>query len=279
MSAARVYLFQGNSLIVPQSLSGEETVQGLDRGLAERAFNRVDYYAVPPIEGTTAPAGTGGGDGPIPAALLDKDTTLPPDWRAFPVREALTALSIAGRPAERLLRAYHVSQWREDSRFCGTCGAVNGDAPGELARLCPCCGRMEYPRISPAVITLVTRDDGRILLAHNNKFKNKVYSLIAGFVEAGESLEAAAVREIKEEVNIDAEDLRFVKSQSWPFPNSLMVGFTARYAGGELKCDGEEITDAGWYSGESVRGGTPELPAQGSVARLIIERWLAEAGK
>jgi NAD+ diphosphatase len=168
-----------------------------------------------------------------------------------------------------------VLQWREESRFCGSCGAANGDSPEELARLCPRCGRLEYPRISPAVITLVINDRGEALLAHNRKFSENVYSLIAGFVEAGESLEKAAAREIREEVNIGVKNLRFVTSQGWPFPNSLMVGFTARHAGGEIVCDGVEILDARWFSAESVRSGGVKLPHPGSVSLFIIKKWLA----
>jgi NAD+ diphosphatase len=178
--------------------------------------------------------------------------------------------------AGRLFRAYHVLQWRRESAFCGSCGAPNGDAPLELARLCPKCGRLEFPRIAPAVIVFVTRDDGRGLLAHNVKFKNKVYSLIAGFNEAGESLEATVVREVREEVGIEVAGVRYVTSQPWPFPNSLMVGFLAKYAGGELKPDGKEITDARWLTRKEMYSGEIELPGRGAVSRYIIESWLKE---
>ncbi|MDR2049250.1 MAG: NAD(+) diphosphatase, partial [Treponema sp.] len=174
-----------------------------------------------------------------------------------------------------LFRLYHILQWREESRFCGSCGAVNGDSPDEPARLCPRCGRVEYPRISPAVIILITNDKGEALLAHNRKFSENIYSLIAGFVEAGENLEDAAVREIREEVGIDVKDLRFVASQGWPFPNSLMAGFIARHAGGTIVCDGVEIVDARWFSAESVRSGSVKLPGPGSVSRFLIGKWLA----
>jgi NAD+ diphosphatase len=169
-----------------------------------------------------------------------------------------------------MLRAYHVAQWRQDSVFCGSCGAKNIDAPDELARHCPACGRREYPRISPAVITIILNDDGRALLAHNKKFANGVYSLVAGFNEAGESLEATVAREIREEVGLEVKDIRYIASQPWPFPNSLMLGFTARYAGGEIHPDGIEIEDAKWFTRDNL----PKLPGNGSVSRYLINGWL-----
>jgi NAD+ diphosphatase len=170
-----------------------------------------------------------------------------------------------------MLRAFHIAQWRRESRFCGSCGASNRDADtGELARLCPACGRLEFPRISPAVITIIVNGEGKALLAHNKKFVPGVYSLIAGFNEAGESLEETVARETGEEVNIEIRDIRYVASQPWPFPNSLMLGFTARYASGEIKPDGVEIGDARWFSREEL----PALPGPGSVSRYLIKRWI-----
>jgi NAD+ diphosphatase len=259
-----------------------EFLGGIDAGSVFPAFGELEYYTVPPIPGQKA-------DDMPPGFLLPPDTPVPSGWQTLPVRRAAAFFSgpdkrgpsgagdsSAGSSdrARRLLRIYHVLQWRRDSAYCGSCGAVNGDSPLELARLCPHCGRIEYPRISPAVITLVYRDDGRALLAHNKKFKPKLYSLIAGFTEAGESLENTVAREVKEEVNLDIRNIRYITSQCWPFPNSLMAGFTARYEGGKLKCDGQEILDAQWFTRESVLAGTPELPDPGSVSRCIIDHWL-----
>jgi NAD+ diphosphatase len=140
----------------------------------------------------------------------------------------------------------------------------------ELARLCPVCGRLEYPRISPAIIALVITGDGRALLARNRKFTNNMYSLIAGFAEAGENLEAAVAREVREEVGLAVKNTRYEASQPWPFPNSLMIGFTTRYAGGTIRPDGEEIVDARWFRADKL----PELPGKGSVSRFLIDKWL-----
>jgi NAD+ diphosphatase len=271
----KIYLFKGTNLAVPEVTPDAEAARGVDLSAARAAFGELPWYAVPAVCG----------DDPSPrGVLLDENAALPSLWRLLPVREALFTLAgeealpagTAGA-ASAFLRLYHILQWREESRFCGSCAERNGDSPEELARLCPRCGRLEYPRISPAVIILVTNDRGEALLAHNRKFRDKMYSLIAGFAEAGESLEAAAVRELREEVNIEVKDLRYAASQAWPFPNSLMVGFTARYASGDLKPDGREILDAQWFSAESARRGVPELPGLGSIARRIIGTWLESA--
>ena len=174
-------------------------------------------------------------------------------------------------PIGRIFRSYHIGLWRRESRFCGSCGSANRDAEGgDLGRVCTVCGRLEFPRISPAVITIVINDKDEALLAHNKKFLSGIYSLIAGFNEAGESLEATVAREIKEEVNLDVRDIRYIRSQPWPFPNSLMLGFTARHCGGELKPDGIEIEDARWFSRDKL----PNLPGNGSVSRYLINLWL-----
>jgi NAD+ diphosphatase len=170
----------------------------------------------------------------------------------------------------RLFRAYHIMQWRRESAYCGACGSRNIDAGDELARLCPVCGRREYPRISPAIIVLVTNDRDEALLAHNKKFPGGVYSLIAGFNEAGENLETTAAREVREEAGIEIDNIRYEASQPWPFPNSLMIGFTARHVRGEIRPDGEEIEDARWFRRDAL----PKLPGPGSVSRYLIEQWL-----
>jgi NAD+ diphosphatase len=120
---------------------------------------------------------------------------------------------------------------------------------------------------------LIKNEHDEALLAHNNNFKDNVYSLIAGFMEAGENLENTVAREVREEVGLEIESITFVTSQNWPFPNSLMAGFEAKYKSGVIRCDTKEIADAKWFS----RANLPELPAKGSVSRFIIDRWLDEA--
>jgi len=264
-----VYIYQGSSLIVPQDTPDSRIQEEVNRDLLEAAaegfFKEKDSFVIPSLDGT----------GDIRAIVLP-DGELPAGWKAIPMRQAVNAITGGAMadgvgPVGRILRSYHFVLWRKESRYCGSCGSLNRDADtGEVARQCPACGRLEFPRISPAVITIITNNKGEALLAHNKKFASGIYSLIAGFNEAGESLEATVAREIKEEVNIEVTDIRYIRSQPWPFPNSLMLGFTAHYNGGELREDGVEIEDAKWFSRDSL----PDLPGNGSVSRYLIGLWL-----
>jgi NAD+ diphosphatase len=259
------FLFQGASLVLREDIPDTALVQGLPWETVRETFKDIDVFAMPAVDGP----------GTICGASLGEHASLPPGWRSIPVRQGLSLVAagktVDGRgPLGRMLRAYHIAQWRREAAFCGTCGTKNTDAPDELARLCPACGRREYPRISPAVITIIIRDDGRALLAHNKKFADGVYSLIAGFNEAGESLEATVAREIQEEVGLEVRDIRYIASQPWPFPNSLMLGFAARHASGEPRPDGIEIEDAQWFPRDKL----PKLPGNGSVSRYLINNWL-----
>jgi NAD+ diphosphatase len=263
------FVFQGANLVLPgdvdeaqafKFISGERIFDSF--GGAER-WPAAGRCEIPRIDGK----------GSISAFMLDEGAALPRDWKSVPIRQALSAGSRGmvseSSPEGLLFRAFHIMQWRRDSVCCGRCGSLNGDGPAGLSRICPVCGRTEFPRISPAVIVLITNHRDEILLAHNANFINQVYSLVAGFVEAGESLEATVRREIREEVNIEVEGIRYIASQPWPFPNSLMLGFAAAYAGGSLRPDGEEILDARWFSREAL----PNLPGNGSIARRLIEQW------
>ena len=131
---------------------------------------------------------------------------------------------------------------------------------------CPACGLLAYPRISPAVMVLVERGDD-LLLARSPHFLPGVFSALAGFVEAGESVEQCAAREVREEVGVEIARLRYFRSQSWPFPNSLMIAFFADYAGGEITPDPAEIEAAGWFPRKAL----PPLPDQASIARHLID--------
>jgi len=262
-----VFFFQGTSLLLPQEVSAAALNTEIPLAHAEK-FPSADIF--------TIPGGSQGGgfNSAISCVSVPAEAPLPPSWQAIPVRQILSTLPVnlteGTGPVNGLLQAFHVAQWRRESLFCGNCGAKNTDHPVELARLCPACGRVEYPRIAPAVITLITNDEGKILLAHNKKFAPGIYSLIAGFVEPGENLETAAARETLEEVGIEIGDIRYIASQPWPFPHSLMAGFSARRVSGVLKPDGVEIEDAQWFSRDSL----PTLPGPGSLSRFLIERWL-----
>lgn len=163
-------------------------------------------------------------------------------------------------------RAIQVIDWRRKFRFCGACGVEAQPHPqGERAMVCPQCQHASYPRINPCVITVITRGE-ELLLARSTRFTRPMYSALAGFVEAGESLEATLHREVKEEVGVDIKNIRYFGSQPWPFPNSLMVGFHAEYAGGELVLQEDEILDAQFYHYTQL----PMIPPHGSIAHDLI---------
>lgn len=163
--------------------------------------------------------------------------------------------------------------WCETNRFCGKCGEAmtHHPKPEENAFVCPKCGYLAYPKMSPAVIVLVTKGD-KILLQRNSHYGLKNWTLVAGFVDPGENFEDAVRREVSEEASIDVRDIRYFGSQTWPFPSAVMVGFRAEYAGGTLTPDGEEVLESGWFA----RDGLPEIPLKGSIARALIDAWLAE---
>jgi NAD+ diphosphatase len=163
-------------------------------------------------------------------------------------------------------RAIQLLDWQKNHHYCGKCGATNILKTGEFAMFCSTCELTVYPRISPAIMVLISRED-EILLARGAHFKPGVFSALAGFVEAGETLEQCAIREVREEVGIEITNLRYFKSQSWPFPNSLMVAFFADYAGGDIKPDPVEIEAAAWFSLSTL----PALPDPVSISRQLIE--------
>lgn len=166
-------------------------------------------------------------------------------------------------------RAYHLVNWDQKSRFCGQCGKGTQLLKTEHAKACPECGLVAYPKISPAIIVAITKRD-KILLARGNRFTSKFYSVLAGFVEPGENLEECVKREVLEEVGIHVNNIRYFGSQPWPFPDSLMLGFTAEYAGGELKPDPSEILTADWFSADSL----PDIPGSLSIARRLIDNFI-----
>ena len=167
-------------------------------------------------------------------------------------------------------RAYQLVNWRRTHRFCGVCGGgmVRSDVEG--AMICAACRHTCFPRINPVVITRITRGE-QILLARRATPQFRFYSVIAGFVEAGETLEHAVAREIMEEVGLSVTNIRYFGSQPWSFPNNLMVGFTAEYAGGEIHVDGVEIGEADWFTRDRL----PDIPGSISISRRLIDDFVS----
>ena len=168
-------------------------------------------------------------------------------------------------------RAVQLVDWLRCHQYCGRCATPTESMRGERARRCPSCGLLAFPRLAPAVITLVKRGD-EALLAQGVNFGVTMYSCLAGFVEPGETLEEAVHREIREEVGIEVDEVRYIASQPWPFPHSLMIGFRAAWASGDIRIDPAEIADAGWFRADEL----PPIPPGVSIARRLIDAWLAE---
>ena len=168
-------------------------------------------------------------------------------------------------------RAVQIVDWDRTHKICGRCGNQLITKTTERAKECPQCGLLHFPRLAPAIIVLVERDR-ELLLARSRHFLPGMYSVLAGFVEPGESLEEAVVREVKEEVGLTVKDIKYFGSQPWPFPHSLMIGFTAIYAGGEITLDDTEIEDAGWFTVDNL----PPIPSKISIARKLIDWFRAK---
>jgi len=167
-------------------------------------------------------------------------------------------------------RSLQLIEWLNAHQFCGLCGSQMQLHTKERAMECTCTKILVYPKISPCVIVLVTKGN-ELLLAHNKNFPGKFYSTLAGFIEAGESVESAIHREIKEEVNIEVKNISYFGSQSWPFPGQLMLGFHAEYLSGEIVPDGEEIDEADWFNPHDL----PSVPSgKISISGRLIEDFL-----
>jgi len=203
------------------------------------------------------------------SAEIDEQDDLIPDGMSFRrLRSLYEAL-----PEEMFWlagRAFQIMDWDRTHQYCGKCGHPTQSADEERAKVCPECGLTNYPQIAPAIIVAVVKNR-QLLLAHAKRFPKGLYSVIAGFVEPGEKFEDCVRREVKEETGIEVKDIRYFNNQPWPFPNSLMVAFTAKYAGGEIRADEVEITDAGWFTADNF----PLGPTKISIARKLID-WFVE---
>ena len=163
--------------------------------------------------------------------------------------------------------ARQIHGWNMNFKFCGRCGAKTERNKNEHVRVCPMCGLISYPRISPAIITAVVKGH-QILLGRGVNFPNKkMFSVLAGFVEPGEALEECVKREIFEEAGINVKNIQYFKSQPWPFPDSLMIGFTAEYESGKIIIDTKEIAEAAWFKADNL----PIIPGKQTLAGELIE--------
>jgi len=252
------FVFQGDRLLVIEdgaaatiASAPDPAAIGLEpiRSLYLGRLDGQDCYAIDLTVEASPPAGM------VPYGLRALYGRLPDDLFA-----------LAGRAVQLLV-------WDRTHQFCGRCGTPTALLPSERARQCPACGLRAYPRISPAIIVLVTRGE-QLLLTRGHGFPEGFYGVLAGFVEAGESLEETLAREVEEEVGIAVRDIRYFGSQPWPYPHQLMIGFNARWAAGEIRVDRHELADAGWFTRETL----PQIPPRLSIARRLIDAFLAGEG-
>lgn len=211
------------------------------------------------------------GDDDVRTYTIDGPVTDNPRYEMCGLRATYNKLShelyqIAGKCQEILY-------WDANTRFCGVCGGPM-KMHTEISKRCTHCGKEIWPLLATAIIVLIRRED-KVLLVHARNFRGKFFGLVAGFVETGETLEEAVVREVHEEVGIKIKNIRYFASQPWPYPCGLMVGFTADYVSGELHLQRSELDDAGWFDRDHL----PPVPDKMSIARQLIDSWLEESSK
>jgi NAD+ diphosphatase len=250
-------IVQDQRLVVAREGEGVRLPQGPVPGGLERAISEPLWLGT--LSGTECWV-----------ASLPKDAKVPDTLRAETLvpmqgtRLSDDLLSLGGMAMQALW-------WETTSGHCPRCGERTERLDGEWGKRCPRCRYEHYPHLHPAVIVLV-KDGDRCLLARKAGWAPNRYALVAGFVDNGESFESAVAREVKEEVGVDVTDIRYVGSQNWPFPSQIMVGFVARYAGGEIAPDPEELEDARWFPSSAL----PGLPSRHSISRFIIDHYAHE---
>ena len=261
-AGAIAFAFRGDKVLVT------------DRGTPGAAPTRLPAWGELPALGLAGPLHyLGALDGVDCVAVgLPDNAEAPPGWRYaglrslfFVLPDALLALAA---------RSCQIVEWDATHRFCGRCATATEDKAGERAKECPACGLVAYPRVSPAMMVLVTRGTD-VLLARAHRFPPAMFSALAGFVEPGETIEDCIRREVREEVGVEVGKLDYFASQSWAFPHSLMIAFTAEYAGGEVRPDDTEIAEARWFAFDAV----PKLPPSVSIARRLIDATVSRLAK
>jgi NAD+ diphosphatase len=243
------FVFQGNHLLL-----GETTL----------AFPRLEQLG--PLPGQMHPLGLLG-DRYCQTTWCERDTPAPAGFAWHSVRSLFGQLhddlmSVAGRGLQ-------ISEWARTHRFCGACGQPTALAAGERCFACAACGMVAYPRISPAMMVLIRKGD-KVLLANHTASASKRFTPLAGFLEAGETIEEAVHREVFEEVGLRVTNLRYFSSQAWPFPHSLMIAFTADYVDGEIRVDENEIAEARWFGPDDA---WPAKVPHISVSTLLVEAY------
>ncbi len=247
------FIFSGNSIIVQgedNSLPDELVLKKcFDLNVAADWFNDEEYN--------------------FTAVELERGCPVPAGCSEIPLRQFFWENTEKSDSVKKAARAKCLLNFRRDKRFCSFCGKPLKDDSLFTARTCTFCKKQFFPQLEPAVIVLIHKED-KILLAHHKNRSDGIYSCIAGFVEAGETIEETVVREIKEETGLTVKNIRYAGSQSWPFPDQLMLAFECEWERGEIKIQEEELSDAQWFDRKNL----PPLPNPGSVAyNLIHSMW------
>jgi len=246
--SGQAYIFCDGLLLVHEK-SGEPASAAVAMPVLLKTREVLDSFTVRP-QGTVATRVSGAAENP------------PPGFAWMRVRWLIGE----GFPwAAAACRSLGMLNWRRTHRFCGACGAPLGEHPQEIAHTCAGCGHLEYPSLSAAVIVRVEKD-GKILLARHVQRIQEIFTCLAGYVEVGESLEDCVHREVREEAGIEVSDVRYVGSQHWPYPNQLMLAFTAQWKSGELRLQADELSEARWFDPADL----PNIPPKGSVAYRLI---------
>ena len=255
--AALWFMFRGSDLLVTQGAAGQAELPPLPHPEAIGLKGVRNQYL--------------GLLGDMHCYVLEvpKDTEEPEGWGWINLRNLYGAMdddlvSVAGR-------ALQLVEWERTHQYCGVCGTATIRREVERARECPSCGYLVYPKITPAIMVLV-RDGTRILLGRSPHFRRGMVSALAGFLEAGETLEQCVAREVFEEVGLRVKNIRYFASQPWPFPHQIMIAFFADYAEGEITVDPVEIEEANWFELNNL----PRLPGTMSIARRLIDAAVGE---
>ena len=204
-------------------------------------------------------------NGQVIARDLKENESVPEGYQLVPIRQLVQVWSMP--QFEQASRAVQLLEWRRNHRFCSKCGHATQQHASQYAMVCLSCDYNQYPRVNPCVITIITRGEDEILLAKNARNKTQMYSLIAGFVEVGETLEEAVRRETLEEVGLQIKNIQYLASQPWPFPSNLMMAFRAEYHSGEIQIQEDELSDAQFFKFNQL----PEIPFKGSIAYAMIQ--------
>ncbi len=223
-----------------------------------------EHFQLPRVEKLDSDLSFHSGDQVI-ARDLRNEEVIPEGYQLVPIRQLISQWSRV--QFEQASRAVQLLEWRRNHKFCSHCGTETQAHASEYAMICPMCNYRQYPRVQPCVITVITRGDDEILLAKNAKNQSKMYGLIAGFVEVGETLEEAVERETMEEVGLKLKNIQYLSSQPWPFPSNLMIAFKAEYASGDIVLQEDEISDAHFFKFDEL----PEIPFAGSIAHAMIQ--------